>query len=124
MNVFELRTELATLLANDLGKYRNNQPSIWVYGSSSQPPSQGDGLECLIKEQPSVAAKASSGGQKIKYQKWEILLRNWTKSSKLSLAIQKIEKRFVVSSYNHLPALESFLEQAKVYIFDPIILNL
>lgn len=124
MNVAELRTALALLLASDLGKYPNGLPSVWVFGGASQPPGRSDGLECLIKEHPEIAAKASSGGQKFKPQKWEILLRNWNKSSKLSIAIAKIESRFPVLRYTHLPATEQTLEQARVYIYDPIMVNL
>lgn len=123
MNVAELRSLLSTLLATELGKYTNNQPSVWVYGSSSQPPGPSNGLECLIKEQSEIPARTSSAGQKYKPRQWEILLRNWGKSSSLSVAISKIETQFVVLRYTHLPATERTLEQARVYIFDPVMVN-
>lgn len=124
MNVAELRLSLSHLLVAELGKYPNNYPSIWVFGGASQPPGRSDGLECLIREHPDVAARASSGGQRYKPQKWEILLRNWNKSSKLSTAIAKIENRFPVQRYTYLPATEHTLEQARVFIYDPIMVNL
>ena len=124
MNVAELRLSLSHLLIAELGKYPNNHPSIWVYGGSSQPPGRSDGLECLIREHPEVAARASSGGQRYKPQKWEILLRNWNKSSKLSIAIAKVENRFPVQRYTYLPATENTLEQARIFIYDPIMVNL
>ena len=37
MKAIDLRKILATLLATELGTYTNGLPSIWVYGSSSQP---------------------------------------------------------------------------------------
>lgn len=121
MKVADLRRILTALLATELGTYTNGLPSIWVYGSSSQPPSASNGLECLIKETPDVAAKVTSAGSKYKPQQWEILLRNWVKNSNLPAAIAKIERRFPVLRYTHIPATSDILEQSRIVIFDPIV---
>ncbi|MFM6152639.1 MAG: hypothetical protein ACKPE3_06485, partial [Sphaerospermopsis kisseleviana] len=60
MRAVDLRRILTTLLSTELGTYTNGVPSVWVYGSSSQPPSSSNGLECLIKETPDVAACPTS----------------------------------------------------------------
>jgi hypothetical protein len=123
MNVSELRSQLSALLASELGRYPNNQLSIWVFGSSSNPPSSSNGLECLIKEVPGGYAKRSSGGQKFKPQEWEIVLKNYSPSSKLATAIAKIEKRFTVTSCRHTPSTTDAIEQARIFIYDPIGVN-
>jgi len=122
MKVSDLRKRLSALLTTELGTYTNGLPSIWVYGSSSQPPSASNGLECLIKEVPGVAAKVVSSGSKYKPQQWEILLRNWTKNSNLPIALNKIETRFIVLRYTHIPATSDVLEQARIFIFDPVVI--
>lgn len=122
MKVADLRKILTTLLAAELGTYTNGLPSVWVYGSSSQPPSASNGLECLIKETPDFAAKTTSAGSKYKPQQWEILLRNWAKNSSLPAAIAKIEQRLMVLRYTHIPATSDVLEQSRIVIFDPIVI--
>jgi hypothetical protein len=122
MKVADLRKILTTLLATELGVYANGTPSVWVYGSSSQPPSSSNGLECLIKETPDTVAMATSAGYKYKPQLWEVTLRNWAKNSNLPLAVSKIEKRFNVTRYTHLPAASDTLEQSRILIFDPIVI--
>jgi len=120
----ELRAKLATLLAADLGKYFNNQPSIWVYGSNADPPSASDGLECLIKQVPMGPAQGSSGGQRYKPQQWEVVLKNFKRSSNLVNALRKIEINFVVYRYSHTPATDTVFEQARIIIFAPITINI
>lgn len=121
MKVADLRRILTNLLSTELGTYTNGIPSVWVYGSSSQPPSSSNGLECLIKETPDTSAYPTSAGYKYKPQLWEITLRNWVKNSNLPIAISKIERRFIVSRYTHLPASSDTLEQSRIIIFDPIV---
>jgi hypothetical protein len=120
----ELRAKLTTLLASDLGKYSNNQPSIWVYGSNADPPSASDGLECLIKQVPMGPAQGSSGGQRYKPQQWEVVLKNFKRSSNLVNALRKIEINFVVYRYSHTPATDTVFEQARIIIFAPITINI
>ncbi|MFM6004530.1 MAG: hypothetical protein ACKPA7_13280 [Sphaerospermopsis kisseleviana] len=122
MRAVDLRRILTTLLSTELGTYTNGVPSVWVYGSSSQPPSSSNGLECLIKETPDVAACPTSAGTKYKPQLWEVTLRNWTRTSNLAIALTKIEKRFIVRRYTHLPAASDTLEQSRIFIFDPIVI--
>lgn len=124
MNVAELRSQLQSLLSAELGRYTNNQISIWVYGSASNPPSSSNGLECLIKQVPNGYARRSSGGQKFKPQEWEIVLKNYVPSSKLADAIAKIERRFTVVSCNHIPATTEAIEQARIFVYDPIGVNI
>jgi aspartate/tyrosine/aromatic aminotransferase len=123
MNDIELKNKLLEVINNELGYYRNNQKSIWVYGSVSQPPSSSDGLECLIKQQPNGVAQAVSGAKKYKPQMWEITLKNYKPSSKLVEAIAKIELEFIVNSCNHIPATNEIFEQARILIFDPIVIS-
>ena len=122
MKAIDLRKILTALLSTELGTYTNGTVSIWVYGSSSQPPSSSSGLECLIKETPDTAAQPTSAGTRYKPQIWEVTLRNWAKTSNLATALNKIEKRFIVQRYTHLPATSDTLEQSRVLIFDPIVL--
>ncbi|MEH1786890.1 MAG: hypothetical protein V7L23_15255 [Nostoc sp.] len=121
MKAYQLRLKLVKLLTKELGKYSNGIPSIWVYGSGKKPPSSSDGLEVLINNMPGgQAAQAASGGIKYKPQIWEVTLKNFKEDRSLVRAIGKIEVNFNVRNYNHLPADEQIIEQAKVYIFDPI----
>jgi len=120
----ELRAKLTTLLAPELGKYSNNQPSIWVYGSNVDPPSASDGLECLIKQMPSGASQSSSGGQRYKPQQFEVTLKNFKKSSNLIKALEKIEIHFVVQRYTHFPFSPTTIEQARILVFAPKTINI
>jgi hypothetical protein len=122
--VAELRTKLAALLAPDLGKYTNGCPSVWTYGSNADPPSASDGLECLIKQVPMGSAQGSSGGQRYKPQQWEVVLKNFKRSSNLVNALRKIEINFVVYRYSHTPATDTVFEQARIIIFAPITINI
>lgn len=122
MRAVDLRRLLTTLLASELGTYANGSTAIWVYGSSSQPPSSSNGLECLVKETPDSASRATSAGYRYKPQVWEVTLRNWAKNSNLPTAISKIERRFLVTRYTHLPATSDTLEQSRILIFDPIVI--
>lgn len=122
MKAIDLRRILTTLLSTELGTYSNGTPSVWVYGSSSQPPSSSSGLECLIKETPDVSAQPTSSGNRYKPQLWEVTLRNWSKNSNLPAALSKIERRFNVTRYTHLPATSDTLEQSRIFIFDPIVI--
>ncbi|MFM6200050.1 MAG: hypothetical protein ACKPE1_13070 [Dolichospermum sp.] len=124
MTVAELRTKLATLLASDLGKYSNNQLSIWVYGAAQDPPSASDGLECLIQQMPLNPAQGSSGGQRYKPQHWIVTLKNFKKSSNLVNALRKIETNFVVRQYSYFPFTATVFEQARITIFDPTTINI
>lgn len=121
MTPAELNTRLRKILSAELGVYNNNTPSIWVYGSSSAPPSTSSGLECLITQNPIGYARNSSAGQKYKDQKWEVVLKNYKRDSKLIQAITKIEKNFVIAQITHLPFTNETLEQARILIKDPIV---
>ncbi len=123
MNVAELNTQLRTLLSTELGVYSNGTPSIWVYGSASNPPSVSNGLECLIRQNPIGYAGGSSAGQRYKPQQWEIILKNWKRDSNLIKAISKIEQRYCVMSLTHIPFSNEFIEQATIFIKDPIFIN-
>ena len=121
--VAELRTKLATLLAAELGVYKNGCPSIWVAGSAQDPPSASDGLECLIGQVPMGPAQSSSGGQRYKPQQWVITLKNFRKSSNLVKSLRKIEINFVVHRYSHTPFTATTFEQARIVVFAPITIN-
>lgn len=123
MTVAELRAILVSLLSSELGLYTNGLPSIWIYGSSSQPPSASSGLEVLIQELPIGCPNILSSGQRYEPREWEIVLKNYTKSSKLSQAIAKIKSRFILRKCRVLPATSTTLEQARISIFDPTIIN-
>lgn len=113
------------LLKEDLGNYKNGIPSIWIFGSSSNPPSASDGLECLVKAWPGgKPAGRSSGGQKIKEQLWEVTLKNFQESPNLRNALRKIEKRFIVKELTHLPSTVDTYEQARLTIYDCIAINI
>lgn len=124
MNAVDLRNKLQVLLAPELGRYSNGLPSIWVYGSASDPPSASNGLECLIKQVPSVPAQGSSGGQRYKPQEWDITLKNFKRDSNLAKALAKIEVHFVIYQYSHFPFTSTTFEQARIAIFDPVTINL
>lgn len=121
MTAAELNARLRKLLLSELGLYSNNTPSIWVYGSNSLPPSVSSGLECLITQNPIGYAKNSSAGQKYKDQKWEVILKNYKRDSKLIQAITKIEKNFVIAQITHFPFTNESLEQARILIKDPVV---
>jgi hypothetical protein len=120
MNAADLNAKLRALLSTELGVYSNGTPSIWVYGSSSNPPSASNGLECLIRQNPIGFAGGSSAGQRYKPQQWEVVLKNWNKDSNLIKALSKIEQNFCVTSVVHIPFTGEFIEQAKIMIKDPI----
>ena len=123
MNVAELREKLQFLLASDLGAYTGNIPSIWVFGSSQNPPSKSTGLECLIKQMPNGYAKGSSAGMKYKEQLWEITLVNYKQDSNLIKAVQKIESSFVVRQVTHQPFTSTEFERSRILIYDPIFIT-
>lgn len=120
MNALQLRAKLQKLLSKELGTYSNGVPSIWVYGSANKPPSSSNGLEVLIKNVPGGAAQAASGGVKYKPQIWEVTLKNFKEDVTVVAVIRKIETTFVVRNYTHMPETEQTIEQANVFIFDPI----
>lgn len=121
MTAAELNNRLRQILSTELGVYNNNTPSIWVYGSSSAPPSISSGLECLITQNPIGYAKNSSAGQKYKDQKWEVVLKNYKRDSKLVQAISRIEKNFVIAQITHFPFTNETIEQARILIKDPVV---
>jgi len=123
MNVAELKTQLQDLLLPELGSYTNGLKSVWVYGSAQDPPSVSNGLECLIRQVPSGAARGSSAGQRFKPQEWEVVLKNFKRDSNLVKALRKIEVRYVVLRYSHIPFSNEFFESARIVIFDPIFIN-
>jgi hypothetical protein len=116
-----LRTRLLNLLSSELGRYKNNQPSIWIYGSNSNPPSISDGLEVLIKEVPYGSARVTSSNGRFKPQCWEVYLKNYVQSKKLLQAINKIESNFQLQgNYVHMASTADSIEQCRLLIFDPI----
>lgn len=123
MNVIELKEKLQNLLINELGVYTNNIPSIWVFGSSQNPPSKSTGLECLIKQMPMGIAKGSSAGMKYKEQIWEITLINCKQDSNLVKAVQKIEKSFMVRQFTHQPFTSTEYERSRLLVYDPIFIS-
>jgi hypothetical protein len=117
----DLKNKLLALLENELGQYANQQPSIWIYGASSNPPTRSDGLECLILEQPSSPAQSASGGIKYKPQTFQVILKNYIQSSRLLNAIRIIETNFVVKNYSYMPSTNDILEQCNLEVFIPIV---
>lgn len=122
MNAKELRRKLLDLLSEEVGEYKNSVPSIWVYGSGSNPPSRSNGLEVLLESYPKGDPQSTSGGVRYYPQFWEVTLKNWQQTNKLVRGLNKIQANFITRRMRHYPANEQTIERAMLEIFDPVVL--
>ena len=125
VTVKDLRDSLADLLDSDLGTYSNGIKRIWV-APPSAPPSNGEGLECIIQRQPAGAIRNSSGRQKKDFREWLVTLVNYADDASLSVAAEKVKANYTFPRgsppFYQPPTAETF-EQISFQIYDPILIN-
>ena len=121
--VADLRSDLATTLAADLGTYTNGISRIWVY-PPSPPAANSEGIECLIQREPEGSFRGSSGNQAKDFREWVVRLINYSADGNLSSAISKIKKHYTLRSPpTYIPPTDAVFEQYVIRIFDPILIN-
>lgn len=132
MNISQLRDTLTTLLGASpslIGTYTlpsgQEIPSVYNVGRQGVPSEfKVRGLEVTMREFPERLPKSGLGAVKV-LQLWEVMLVQYTpQSSNLSLAMDRILRRFPDATLRYLPGDDVAYERCRIIIPDMTIVPL
>lgn len=132
MNISQLRDTLTTLLGASpslIGTYTlpsgQEIPSVYNVGRQGVPSEfKVRGLEVTMREFPERLPKSGLGAVKV-LQLWEVMLVQYTpQSSNLSLAMDRILRRFPDATLRYLPGDDVAYERCRITIPDMAIVPL
>ncbi|NEN94474.1 MAG: hypothetical protein F6K50_02715 [Moorea sp. SIO3I7] len=117
----ELRDRLELLLEEYLGRYPSGQKAVWV--CPPEPPSVPNEIQCLIQRVPESRIDFLSAGQRYSDRNYVLILTNFNRETSLSSALDKIVANLPVRQYTYMPITEQSYEQARLLVYDPVVIN-
>ena len=133
MNISQLRetvTELLSALPNLLGTYTLPDgvqiPAVYVVGRQSVPKEwKVKGLEVTMREFPELAPRSPLGGTVKVSQVWEVILVQYTPSSKTLIeAMDRMVRRFPDATPRYFPGDDIAYERCRFLIPDLVLRSL
>jgi hypothetical protein len=133
MNISQLReavTELLSALPNLVGCYTLPNgaeiPAIYVVGRQSVPKEwKVKGLEVTIREFPELAPRSPLGGTVKVAQVWEVILVQYTPSSRTLIeAMDRMVRRFPDATPRYFPGDDIAYERCRFLIPDLVLRSL
>jgi hypothetical protein len=93
----DLRAGLVVLLANDLGKFANKRPAVWVEPDATPMPTTGDGVHIIIQRhrQPMQPSRSKGASQSQQLMSWVVTIRLYGKDFEaFDSSLEKIRRMF------------------------------
>ena len=121
MNILQLRDTINQLLSGLIGTYTlpnsTQQPALYVVGQQGVPKGwKATGLEVTIRQYPRQTSRPLVGAVQIN-QRWEVMLVNYTPSSKvLEEAILRLLRHFPDATTSYQEYSDVAYEQYRVVI--------
>lgn len=124
MTPLELKTQLITILGNELGTFTapngRSYPAIWITPPLIDPSWKVKGLQVFIRKSPEVTEQIPLTNEKLKRIWWFVELVQTDITKSIQPAVELVENFYPVVTTRITPQNRTDFESARMSIYDPM----